>query len=228
MKTLKANDGCHREKTECLIWTSLHCSKNCTEGIKNFLSSPPTCPGPQLLRFRAYVGADRSGKLNAQAFDSYGSYDVVGYYALFVQGKNPIDNDWHTIDEILGVVQWIADGWYAGEDKSRFNIIGDDTPIEPFGEYTLEKRRRQISAKETEPFSDLPRLIRVSTSNTYSSSQPYAYIPIKIETRDDEDTQWNTSPGGADYWLYVLHWFQEGLYEINDSSRHISCVFERI
>ena len=199
------------------------------------LSSPPTCPGPQLLRFHAYVGADKSGKLNFMAADAsaYGSYNVVGCYGIYVEGKNVEDSNWQTIDEILDVIKWIADGWYEGEDTRRdwIGLVGDDTPVtlpEPFGRYSLEKRRSQISEQESEPFSELPRLIRFSTPNTYSSNHRNAWMPIKIDTRYDEDVQWNTSPGGADYWCYVLDWFQDGLYKIKDEQYQVSCVFERV
>ena len=149
--------------------------------IKERLSSPPTCPGPQLLRFSAYVGADNSGKLDALATESYGSYNVVGCYGLFTHGKNALDNDWYSIDEILNVIKWIADGWYEGEEIGRFSVIGE--PTKPFGKYTLEKRSSQIPEQKSEAFSELPRLIKISTSNTYSRDHPRAYIPIQIDTR---------------------------------------------
>ena len=200
---------------------------------KDKSSSPPTCPGPKLIRFHAYLGADKSGRLDDLATDSYGSYNVVGCYGLYVQGKNAEDNEWHTIDEILDVIKWIADGWYEGENTWRFiawDLDGDGTPItptEPLETYTLEKRRVQVPAQTSEAFSELPRLIQFSTPNTYSSSALDAYMPIKIETRGDGDLQWDSSYGGADYWSDVLSWFQEGLYRVTDRQCQISCVFER-
>ena len=201
--------------------------------LRRRFSSTPTCPGPQLLRFYAYVGADKSGKLDELASERYGSYDVAGCYGLYVQGKDAMDNDWYTIDEILEVIKWIASGWYEGESTSRLNIYDLDTgtalvTYEPYGKYNLEKRTMQIPVQESEPFSDLPRLVKISTPNTYSSSHPNAYIPIRIETRDDVDRQWNTSPGDADYWLNVLEWIQDGLYNIKDIRCQLSCVFERV
>lgn len=209
-------------------WEGLALIDKAILAVKWLWSLTRRCPGPQLLRFHAYVGADKTSRLDAQAAEVYGTDDVVGCYGLYVQGKNATDDDWYTIDDIFEVIKWIADGWYEGEPYIEVIVLGQYAALPPRETYTLEKRSTQIPREKTRAFSDLPRLIELRTVGTYDSIAQESFMPIMIATRDDEDRQWNTSPGGANYWQYVLEWLQRRHYRIVELQSPNRCLLERV
>lgn len=119
-----------------------------------------------------------SGKVG-DGWMNLNAFETRHYNKCFAHSKCDDDEEWQSFDEVLLLVQWVAEGKYRNFPPPP----KDNMPCRYY-------RLMSLVPEEVLIQDDLPAQLRVSTPGTYLGSSPLHYIHVKTEQKMAGDTEW--------------------------------------
>lgn len=123
-----------------------------------------------------------SGKVGI-GWANFGNYETRFYNSCFAHSKFDDADKWQAYDEILVLIQWVAERKYR-----NFPPPDDDMSYRYYRLMSLEPE--DIVVRD-----DLPAQMRLSTPGTYLGPSLHHYIHVKIERKPAGETDWAMDEG---------------------------------
>ncbi len=143
-----------------------------------------------------------SGKVGDGWWD-FGVHDVRFYSKCFAHSKHDDAEEWQPFDEILLLIQWVAEGKYRNFPR----------PAEDHAPYQYY-RLLALEAEAVEIEDHLPAQLRISTPGTYLGQDRRSYIHVKVEQKLPAATEWTMDEGLG---LHdALEMLESGVYRMDE------------
>lgn len=130
-------------------------------------------------------------------------YETRNYNKCFAHAKHDEDEQWEAFDEILSLIQWVAEGKYRPVPSPP----ADQSPYRYYRKSSVEPEGVSVA-------DGFPAQLRVSTPGTYLGPDLLHYIHVKIEQKSAGETDWTVDegPGLHD----VLRMLETGAYDMEE------------
>ena len=143
-----------------------------------------------------------SGKVG-DGWAYFNDYETSNYNRCFAHAKQDDDESWATIDDILSLIQWVAEGKYRP-------VPLPPADLSPYRYY----RKSSLESDGISVIDALPAQLRVSTPGTYLGPHMRNYIHVKIEQKSAGQPDWTMDKGlGLNEVLLML---ESGAFSMDD------------